>query len=247
MIKAIIIEDEKDCRDAFINILKLVADDVEIIGEASNVKDGVKLINNSRFDVLFLDIDLPDGTGFNILENISHHDFNLIFTTAHNDHAIKAFKHSAIDYLLKPLDPDDLIEALKKIRKKEKLNNIENKVELLYENFNQKKFERISLPTNDGFEIISTNDIILFTSESNYTNVYLKNGKKILVTKTIKLYDDLLSNSGFFRVHQSHLVNLSSIVKYTNGDGGSITLSDNSVVDVSRRKKDSLLKLIKSS
>lgn len=247
MIRAVIIEDEKSCRDSLISILKLVCDDVEIIGEASTIKDGIKLVKDNRFDVLFLDINLPDGTGFNVLENIAQHNFNIIFTTAYNDQAIKAFKYSAIDYLLKPIDPDELIEALKKVRKNGKLDNIEHKVELLYENFNQKKFERISLPTFDGFEIVSTQDIILFSAENNYRNVHLKNEKKILVTKTIKVYDDLLSTSGFLRVHQSHLVNVSSIVKYTNGDGGSLTLSNNSTIDVSRRKKEFLLKILKNT
>ena len=247
MIKAILIEDEKSCRDALISMLQLVSDDVEVIGEASTIKDGIKLVNGNQFDVLFLDIDLPDGTGFNVIENIVHHNFNIIFTTAHNDQAIKAFKYSAIDYLLKPIDPDELIEALKKVRKIGKLNNIEHKVDLLCENLNQKKFERISFPTFDGFEIVSIPDIVLFSAENNYTHVHLKNGKKILVTKTIKLYDDLLSTSGFLRVHQSHLVNASAIVKYTNGDGGSLTLCNNSTIDVSRRKKDSLLKFLKNS
>lgn len=247
MMRAIIIDDEKDCRDTIGNLLKLVSTDIEIIGEAANVKDGITLVNQNKFDLLFLDIDLPDGTGFNVLENMTNSDFSLVFTTAHNDHAIKAFRYSAIDYLLKPIDPDELEDAVQKVRKKSKLDNIEHKVELLYENLHQKKFERISFPTMNGFEIIQTQDIILFSSENNYTNVHLKCGKKILITKTIKVYEELLSNSGFLRVHQSHLVNLSSIVKYSNGDGGSITLSNQSVIDVSRRKKEELLKHIKSS
>lgn len=246
VIKAIIIDDEKSSREAISGIVKLVADDVEIVGEAANVKDGISLIHNSSFEILFLDIDLPDGTGFNVIENIPNLNFNVIFTTAHNDHALKAFRYSAIDYLLKPIDPDELIEALNKVRRKEKLKNMNSKIELLYENYNQKKFEKISIPTKDGFEIVSIQDITQFSAENNYTNVHLKNGRKILVTRTIKVYDDLLSSSGFMRTHQSHLVNLLSITKYTNGDGGYVTLSDNSVVDVARRKKDSLLKLLKN-
>lgn len=247
MIKAILIEDEKASRDAIINLLQLMSAEVEVIGEASNVKDGIKLANENQFDILFLDIDLPGGTGFNVLESISNKDFNLVFTTAHNDHAVKAFRYSAIDYLLKPIDPNELGDAIKKVKEKKNADSIENKVQLLFENFQQKKFERMSFSTADGFEIIPTQDIIYFSAESNYTNVHLKNGKKILVTKTIKVYEDLLVNAGFFRVHQSHLVNLSYVVKYNNADGGSVTLADNSVVYVSRRKKESLLKELKNS
>jgi len=247
MIKALIIEDEKDSREAIISLLQLVSKDIEVIGEAANVKDGINLIDQNKFDILFLDIDLHGGTGFNVLEGISNRDFNLVFTTAHNDHAVKAFRYSAIDYLLKPIDPGELSAAIQKVKEKKKMDSIENKVQLLFENFHQKKFERMSFPTIDGFEIIPTQDIILFSAESNYTNVHLKSGKKILVTKTIKVYEDLLSNAGFFRVHQSHLVNLSYIVKYNNADGGSVTLSDNTVVYVARRKKESLLKELKNT
>ena len=247
MIKAILIEDEKASRDAIINLLQLMSADVEVIGEASNVKDGIRLVNENQFDILFLDIDLPDGTGFNVLESIFNRNFNLVFTTAHNDHAVKAFRYSAIDYLLKPIDPGELNDAIKKVLEKKKTDSIENKVQLLFENFQQKKFERMSFSTTEGLEIIPTQDIIYFSAENNYTNVHLKDGKKILVTKTIKVYDDLLSNAGFFRVHQSHLVNLSYVIKYNNADGGSVTLSDNSVVYISRRKKESLLKELKNT
>lgn len=246
MIKALIIEDEKDCRDAIVNLLKLISDDVEVIGEAGKVKEGIELVNQNQFDILFLDIDLPDGTGFDVLESATNRDFNLVFTTAHNDHAVRAFRYSAVDYLLKPIDPSELNDAIQKVKEKKKVDSIGHKVQLLYENFQQKKFEKISFPTNHGFEIVTVQDIIFFSAESNYTNVHLKNGKKILISKTIKVYEDLLENDGFFRVHQSHLVNLSYIVKYKHADGGTVTMSDGTDIFVSRRKKDELLKQLKS-
>jgi len=241
MIKAIIIDDEQESRNAISNILNNFCENISIVGQAKNVDEGVKIVNAKKPDVVFLDIQMPDGTGFDLLEKIEKVEFQVIFVTAYDQYALKAIKFSALDYILKPVDPQQLIDAVNKIREPNNgITTITKKIQTLLRNKNG--FERITLPTFEGFRFINLKDIIRCESDNNYTNFYINSGEKILVTKTLKEYDETLSGLDFVRVHQSHLVNIKFVDRYIKGDGGSIVMADGAEVEVSRRKKEEFLK-----
>ena len=240
--KAVIIDDESSGRKAVRNFIAKYTSDIEVVDEADNVKNGLGSILLHQPEVVFLDIRMPDGTGFDLLEKLPQINFQVIFVTAYEQHAVRAFKYSAVDYLLKPLSPDDFIEAVLKLKKESKLNEIEQKVELLLKN--NKKLEKIALPTSTGLKMISISDIIRCESDDNYTNFYLVDKTKILVSRTLKEYDELLSDQEFYRTHKSHLVNLKFIKEYIKGEGGYVLLKDGSNVEVSRRKKEGLLQVL---
>ena len=240
--KAIIIDDELSGRKAIRSYIKKYTPNIEIIDEADNVKNGLFAILSNKPDIVFLDIRMPDGTGFDLLEKLPNIDFKIIFVTAYEEHAIKAFKYSAVDYLLKPLNPDEFIDAVSRLGSENKLMEIERKVELLL--LNNKKTEKIALPTSTGLKMIKLCDIIRCESDNNYTMFYLKDKSKILVSKTLKEYDEILSSEGFYRTHKSHLVNVSYIKEYVKGEGGYVILNEGSSVDVARRKKEGLLQVL---
>jgi two-component system LytT family response regulator len=255
MIRTIIIDDEAKSRNLLKNLLSTYCEDAEVVGEADSVQAGLALIKEQNPDLVFLDILLRDENGFDILKQIDSIDFEIIFTTAHNEYAIKAIRVSALDYLLKPLNIDELTQAVQKVREKTQgasdnrtneplLNFIENQKSL------NKSIHKIGVPTLTGLDFIQIEDIILCRAEGNYTHVTIKN-KNILVTRTLKEFEDLLSEYSFLRIHRSYLINLDHILKYNRthqlpdveGDGGSVTLSNNLEVPVSREKRKALLDL----
>ena len=240
--RAIIIDDEPSGRKAVRSFITKYTPHIEIIEEADNVKNGLFSILTHNPDVVFLDIRMPDGTGFDLLEKLPKIEFNLIFVTAYEQHAIKAFKYSAVDYLLKPLNPDDFIAAVSRLETNNKLDEIEQKVELLIKN--NDKVETIALPTTTGLKMIALSDIVRCESDNNYTYFHLVGAKKVLVSKTLKEYDAILSEEGFYRTHKTHLVNLKYIKDYVKGEGGYVVLSNGDHVDVSRRKKEGLIELL---
>ena len=244
MIKAIIIDDIEQARVTLIKDLQVYAPDVTIIGEANGVVEGAKLLKSTCPDVLFLDIQMQDGSGFDLLDILKEIPFKIIFITASDAHAIKAFRYAAIDYLLKPVDPDELIAALDKFRN-QKLNENE-KYKLLNESLknNHKPHERLALHTQDKIHIVNINDIIRCVSNVNYTEFYFQNGKKLLVTKTLKDFEDLLCDQGFYRVHQSHLINTKYIKEFIKTDGGYLLMNDGSNVPVSTRKRPEVMKML---
>ena len=243
LIRAIIIDDEQESRNTIFNILKNFCDSVLVVGQAENVAEGISKIIDEKPDVVFLDIQMPDGTGFDLLEKVGKINFQVIFVTAFDQYALKAIKFSALDYILKPVDPQLLIEAVNKAKKSgTDLKTITNQISTLLRNKNG--FERITLPTFEGFRFINLKDIIRCEADSNYTNFYLNSGEKILVTKTLKEYDESLGGLDFIRVHQSHLVNIKFIDRYIKGDGGTIIMVDGSEVEVSRRRKEDFLRLM---
>jgi len=244
MIKAIIIDDIEQARITLKKDLQVYASDISIIGEANGVIEGAKLLKTMQPDILFLDIQMQDGSGFDLLDILKEIPFKIIFITASDAHAIKAFRYAAIDYLLKPVDPDELIAALNKFRE-QKLNE-NDKYKLLNESLknHQKPHERIALHTQDKIHIVNINEIIRCESNVNYTEFFFTNGKKLLVTKTLKDFEDLLSDQGFYRVHQSHLVNTKFIKEFVKTDGGYLLMNDGSNIPVSTRKRPEVIKML---
>lgn len=246
MIQAIIIDDEQDSRNTIFNILQNYCNNITVTGQAGNVTEGLQLIRDEQPDVVFLDIQMPDGTGFDLLEKIPKIEFQVIFITAYDQYALRAIKFSALDYILKPVDPHQLVEAVGKIRtERVDFDEMNKKINILLRNRNS--FERITLPTFEGYKFVNIRDIVRCEADSNYTGFYLNNGEKVLVTRTLKEYEDNLSGMDFIRVHQSHMVNLKYIDRYVKGDGGTIVMMDGSEVEVSRRRKEEFLRRMSGS
>jgi two-component system LytT family response regulator len=243
MIKAILIDDIDLARTTLRKDLETYAPDVTIIGEANGVIDGAKLLKKIQPDILFLDIQMQDGSGFDLLDILPVIPFKIIFITASDIHAIKAFKYSAIDYLLKPVDPDDLMAALAKYRNQN--NNENEKYQLLRENLqNQHKpHTKLALNTQEKIHIVTINDIVRCESNGNYTEFFFKEGKKLLVTKTMKEYEDLLSQQGFYRVHQSHLINTAYIKEFVKTDD-ELIMADQTRIPVSTRRRAEVMKML---
>ena len=239
--RTVIIDDEAKSRQTLNNFINKYAKELDVIGEANCVEKGVELIESEKPDLVFLDIQMPDGSGFDLLGQITYNDFKLIFCTSFDQYAVKAFRFSAIDYLLTPLDPDIFMAAIRKISQEESTQTKE-KIEVL--NTNRTKFSRIALHSAEGINLVNIEDIIRCESDVNYTKFIIKNQSNIIVTKTLKEYDHILSSQGFIRVHKSFLVNITHINKYMKGDGGWIIMSDDAKVMVSRRKKEQLLEAL---
>jgi len=249
MIKAIIVDDEKksiDSLDGMIN--ENFHDKVYIIAKSKSVKEAVHAIKIHDPDLVFLDVEMPPGNGFQVLEQIENKKFEVIFTTAYDQYAIKAIRFSALDFLLKPFGVQDVRDALKRYEEKILTEKTQKQYEVLLYNIksvsdSQKK---IALPTLNGFTVVSLGDIIRCESESNYTQFYLKDKSKTLVCKPLKDYEELLEENGFFRVHQSHLINVQYIKNYSRDIGGTVMMIDGSEIAVSRRKKDEFIKRLTS-
>jgi two-component system LytT family response regulator len=242
---ALIVDDEKKARESLLQIIKLYCDDIDSTAEAYSVRSATKSIEEKKPDILFIDIQLGDGNGFDILEK--HKNINVIFTTAYSDYAIKALKLSAIDYLLKPIDPDELIEAIERTVDKINEKQISQRLELFLENIESKstRTKKITLKTVDNIYVVATADIIYCESEHSYTTFYLDNGQKIMVSKNLREYEDLLPKQNFMRTHQSFLVNLDKIVRYEKANNKLVMLNDASI-PVATRKKEYLMKFFKN-
>jgi two-component system LytT family response regulator len=250
MITAILIDDDNNLRAGMKSLLSRFAPEIKIIGEADSVKTGTELVLKSMPQVVFLDIHLGDGSGFDLLEEVNKIgklNSQIVFITAHEQYAIKAFRFSALDFLLKPVDPDELQKVINKLKTVLDKNDSVAHIDLLLENIRKKvdNFKRIALSTSDGIHLFEISDIIRCESEDNYTKFYIKNNKPILISKTLKEYEDLLTEHGFERIHQSHLINLSYLKSYIKKDGGYVVMADNSHLPISQRKKDRLQELIK--
>ncbi|MCT4625329.1 MAG: LytTR family DNA-binding domain-containing protein [Schleiferiaceae bacterium] len=236
MKKAVIIDDSERARNALKRDLEEYCPQVKVIAEAESVLSGLKLLKKTETDIVFLDIHMNDGDGFELLEILGELKAKVIFTTSSDAHAIKAFKFSATDYLLKPIDPDELIKAVEKV---ETADNT-----LLKEALEKERISKIALHTQEKIAVHKFDEIIRCESDVNYTTFYFTTSKPLLVTKTLKHYDGLLKDSGFLRVHQSHLINRDHIKEYNKQDGGYLVMSDGSRVPISSRKKAEILKLI---
>jgi len=241
MIKTVVIDDEPKARETIINILGLGPSNVSVVGEAEDVKSGYEIITRLNPDVVLLDINLPDGTGFDLLKKFDKIQFKIIFITAHEEYAVRAFKFSALDYILKPVTAGDLFLAIEKATEAIQKEDTELKLSAFLANLN--KIKKIVLKTSESIHIINIREIIRCESDINYTTFYLLNGEKLLVSRPLKEYSEMLEPMGFYRTHQSHLVNLDHILRYDKTDGGHLVLVDESIVPVSTRKKDELFEL----
>ncbi|MDP4827644.1 MAG: LytTR family DNA-binding domain-containing protein [Flavobacteriales bacterium] len=237
MKKAVIIDDVENARISLRSDLEDYCEQIEVIGEADGVVSGARLLKEMKPDIVFLDIQMRDGSGFDLLEILPEIDFALIFTTSSDEHAIQAFRFSAIDYLLKPIDPEQLMEA---VGKAEKMPS--KRLEVLRSNLGGT--QRLALNSQDKIRIVELEEVVRCESHGSYTMFYTRDGESILVTKTLKEYDLLLSDLGFLRVHQSHLVNMKYIKEFNKSDGGQIVLKDRTDIPVSSRKKTVVMRAL---
>ncbi len=241
----IIIDDEISVRNAITELLKESDPEISIIASVGSVAEGIRAIRRQHPNLLFLDMELPDGLGFEVLKEIDPVDFKVIFITGHQEYALDAIKVSALDYILKPFDPDELCRAVDKAR--QVIDHEEETLKLLAlsENMQSEKvLKRVILSTADNLHIVAIDEIIRAEADSNYTVFVLSQGRKVMVSRTIKEFDKLLSGSGMIRVHQSHLINVAHIDKFVKHDGGYLQLKDGSKIPVSQNLKKQVLQAI---
>jgi len=246
MIRTIIIEDEPVSRELLTLMLQRYKNDIEIIDTCSNPADGIDSIAKHQPDLIFLDIQMPKMNGFDMLKKIPSINFEVIFTTAFDQYAINAIRISALDYLLKPVDDEDLAAAIDKCRDRLQSKKPGRQFENLFNNLvNKNPLDKtLALAASDGISFVKMSDILRVEANGRYAKFFLLNKETILVSKTLGDFEDILSANQFFRIHDSSIINLNHVKKYIRGDGGSVILSDNTELDVARRRKEDFIKLI---
>lgn len=247
MLNALLIDDEQNSIDTLAYELRRFNDEINIIGSCSDARKAKSLIKELRPDIVFLDIEMPWINGFELLDSLDHISFHLIFVTAYDHFAIKAFDYFTIDYLLKPVSRKSLERAIEKISKTDAQKPTTEFNHLLHILQQQRQaFKKIALPIKNGYEFYEHDSILRCEADSNYTKIFLLNEKPILVSKSLKVISDMLTGTNFFRPHQSHLINLNYMKKYTKSDGGIIIMEDNAQIPISRNKKNIFAELIKN-
>lgn len=240
--KVVLIDDDASVRENLKTLLGIYVKEAEVIAEADGVKSGIECIKTHHPDLVLLDVEMQDGTGFDLLAIYGELDFKVIFVTGHNGYAIKAFKYSAVDYILKPVDPEELINAINKAKEGLDKNEQNLKVANLVQNkITPLSDQKIVLKDTETVYLVSIKDIVRCESETNYTRFYMIDGRSMMVSKTLKEYDNLLQEQSFFRAHQSHLINLHHFDRYEKKDGGTVHMKDGSVLPVAIRKKEALM------
>lgn len=242
MTRTILIDDEPNTRAALRALLQHYCPEVMIIGEAASAEDGLQLLRTQTPDLLFLDVEMPLGSGFDLLDMLGNAAFDIIFTTAHDRYALRAIKCCALDYLLKPVGVAELRAAVAKAQRRQAPGAAQ--LHTLHDNLRARNGPagKIVLPTTQGFEVVDVARIVRCQADDNYTLFVLAGKEKILVSRTLKEYEELLGDFDFLRIHQSHLINAAHVKRYIKGSGGYVQLTDDSIIEVSRRKKDELLK-----
>ncbi len=244
-LKAIIVDDESASREVLARQLEHFCPEVEILGTAQNGADAAHLIREIRPDVVFLDVEMAGETGFDLLKNLSEIKFDVVFTTAHEKYAMEAIRFSALDYLMKPILAEELKRAVSRLLQKNSEKERHRHMDALIYNINYSNTDKkIALPMQNGFEFISISEVVRCESASNYTLFFLSNGENMLVSRTLLEFEKLLSNYYFFRIHQSHLINLRHVQRYVKNDGNALVMSDGCRLEVSRRKKQELLEAL---
>lgn len=246
MIRAIIIEDEPLSQEMLTLLLQRHKDDIEVIDTCSNPTDGIESIAKHQPDLIFLDIQMPKMNGFDMLKKISNINFEVIFTTAFDKYAIDAIRTSALDYLLKPVDDEDLTTAIAKCKERMVDKKTKYQFENLFNNLTNKNplDKTLALSASDGISFVKMSDILRVEANGRYAKFYLLNKETILVSKTLGDFEEILSANQFFRIHDSAIINLNHVKKYIRGDGGTVLLSDNTELEVARRRKEEFVKLI---
>lgn len=243
---AVVIDDEKNALDVMAFLLKNYCPEVNVLRLCHGGEAGVQAIRELRPQLVFLDIEMPRINGFDVLDMTRDHKYKVIFTTAYDQFAIKAFKYSAVDYLLKPIDIEDIKAAIRKVSDSDS-HSLDERIQSLYEYFRMHTPPRMKfcIPVGDGFEMFEHDEIIRRESDSNYTTLYLKNQRKITLAKTLKdVEENILNHGAFFRVHHSHMVNLNYVSRLFKSDGGYIVLNDGTNINISRNKKDQLFEML---
>lgn len=245
MITAVVIDDEKNALDVLAMQIKNYCPDVTILQLCFGGDEGVQAIRKFNPELVFLDIEMPRINGFDVLDMTKDQNYQVIFTTAYDQFAIKAFKYSAVDYLLKPIDIEELRSAVAKIQKTP-VDNFKSKIDILLSQLENTQIhhKKIALPIGDGYEMIAFNNIIRCESDSNYTTIFLRDKRKITLSKTLKEVEASLNSKVFFRVHHSHLINIDHISKLYKADGGTVLMADGAHINISRNKKDAFFELI---
>jgi two-component system LytT family response regulator len=248
-LKALIVDDEFQSRNLLSKLLMGHPDQIQIVAQASNQEEALISIGEFQPDLVFLDIMLNDGTGFDLLNKLEQISFEIVFTTAYDQYALKAFKFNAIDYLLKPIDPDELLSAIIKARHKieTQQRTTPEQLENLYRTIKSPTSleKKIAIPTSDGFMIQNLDDIIYCQASGNYTQFCFTNKTKVLSSYTLKQYDEMLSEFNFFRAHKSFLINLKHVNQYRKGEGGVVIMSDGMEIEISRRNKEPFIRIFK--
>jgi len=249
-LKVFVVDDEYQSRNFLCRMLTDHFPDISIAGQASNAREGIDGIKKYKPDLLFLDIEMNDGTGFDLLQKLDDRNFRIIFITAHDEYALKAFRFNAIDYLLKPIILSELEDAIqkasgylpeKKFASDEQLENLATHIH------NPKKVhDKIAIPTSDGFVLVALQDILFCHANGNYTAFHLVNNKQLLSSYTLKQYHELLIDQNFFRAHRSYLINLSHVKMYRRGDGGTVIMQDGSEIEISKQNKEAFLQFFKA-
>lgn len=243
MIKAVIVEDEPKGLNNLKNLLETYCEEVDVIGEAGSIEDGLELFTDPalRPDLAFLDISLPDGLVFQLLNQLRPIDFEIIFVTAYEEYAIKACEYSSIGYIVKPIDPDLLKEAVSRVEVRRE-NQMDKRLDIFNNYYNNPNaFTKMSISALDGIYFVNIRDIVRFEAEDNYTHIFMTNGDRITASKTIKSYEDLLAPFNFYRVHKRHVINLNYMRKFVKGDGGYLIMDDEIKIEVSRRRRPAFM------
>ena len=244
MIRTVLVDDETDSIRVLERLLDNYCPQVSIAGTAGGVETALPLIRETKPDLVLLDIEMAQGNAFDLLNQLQPIDFKVIFVTAFDNYAVRAFKYSAVDYLLKPVDIDDLRNAINRVEKKPDEHTIVQQMKMLLDNVGALNLpqQKMAIPTITGLIFITVQDIIRFEASGNYTSIYLSSGEPVLATRTVKDYEDILPETIFCRIHNSHIINLSRIKKYQKGRGGSVEMEDGSIIEVASRRRDEFLR-----
>jgi two-component system LytT family response regulator len=246
MKKVLIIDDEKRTRDLIAKMIETFGFDLTVISEGETMDTAIQAIQNHQPDILFIDIQMPDGTGFDVLKQVEDISFEVIFITAHEEFAIQAIKFSALDYLLKPVDPLELKEAVEKAIKAVNIKKIDSQIDALQNNILPHQKKRLVLKTHESVFIVELHDIIRCEADKNYTSFFINGGKKIIVSKTLKDYETLLVGHNFMRIQQSHLINIDFIERYDKANGGFVIMKDGSEVPLSSAKREAFFNILEN-
>ena len=239
-IRTVIVEDEHKSMLTLQTLLERYCPDIKVVGTGNCVEEGLRILEELRPELVFLDIAMPDGDAFDLLHRIGKVDFEIIFITAYNDFALKAFEFSALHYLLKPINYTELQDAVQRYIKIRPLSNIQSRLDILNSSL-KNHFDKISLPSNDGLIIVEIQDIVRFEAAGNYSTVFLAKGESIIVTKTLNQFEEILNGLYFIRIHNTHLINLRYVKKYQRGQGGVVTMNNGTAITVSRTRKNEFI------